>query len=472
MFYIGVLPEKDALRVAILKKERNSITIVGLHTFSEGPDNVKLFYNLPPFHTGKQIQIISGLESSDIFIRKLHLPLKDKRKILAALPFQLESLIPYSDENAVICPLLQPLSKQMTSVTVMATVKSKILSHISALKNFDIAADVISAAQSALMRFARWQFPSVHQLMIFDVRDQKICAVVIEGKELLLSQTICVARKELISGELEKLAVFLKQKGTIDENISWVLTGDLSLADALTRIFSGPRLQSDQLEMSLFALPIGFALDAFAADHCSVQFCQKELTPSHTLQSRHKKALSYFALCVAAALFMALGSTFTLKKKQKSLALRLQSYLSPALSCGSLSTPREIEEKLLEWDRSLRGRRNTFPFLPTVPRLSDVLAWLSAHPALATEDGGQRDGVDIKSLHYSLSKYPKIGETSTPYVAQMQIEFSSTTPRPARDFHEALLKGDAIVNAKKEIKWQVSNQNYQASFELNKGVLK
>ena len=78
--------------------------------------------------------------------------------------------------------------------------------------------------------------------------------------------------------------------------------------------------------------------------------------------------------------------------------------------------------------------------------------------------------MEIKSFHYSLIKYPKIGEASSPYLAQMELEFTSTAPRAARDFHEALLKGDQIVNAKKEVKWQTQNQTYHTSFELNKGL--
>ena len=63
---------------------------------------------------------------------------------------------------------------------------------------------------------------------------------------------------------------------------------------------------------------------------------------------------------------------------------------------------------------------------------------------------GDRD----QSLHYSLLKYPKIGDTSSPYLGQVEIEFTSLVPRSARDFHESLLKGDQMVNAKKEIKWR------------------
>ncbi|MBS0604802.1 MAG: hypothetical protein JSS60_07180 [Verrucomicrobia bacterium] len=470
MFYIGISLEKDAFRVAILKKEKRSVAIESLHSFPYGPENVKLFYNLPPFHTGKQTHVISGIGCSDIFIRKLHLPLRDKRKILAALPFQLESLLPFSDESPIICPLLHPLSKQMTSVTVVAARQSSLSSHLAALKDLDISSDAVSCAQTALMRFAKWHFPSENKFLIFDVRDRKLCCVVSEGSELILSQTLSLTERDQIPAELEKLAVFLKQKGAVDEETPWLLTGDPSFADPLARAFAGARLQSADTMAAAFALPIGLAMDALASDASTVQFCQKEFTPGKTLQSRKKMALCYLALCAGAALLMAVGGSLMVAKKQRILVDRLQSYLTPSLASGSLSTPEEIEDKLSQWDRSSRGQKNAFAFLPNVPKVSDVLAWLSTHSAFATEDGGQKEGIEIKSLHYSLIKYPKIGEASSPYTAQMEVEFSSTTPRPARDFHEALLKGDPIVNAKKDVKWQTQNQTYHAAFELNRGV--
>ena len=517
MFTIGLTLEKQAFRIAILKKEKKTIAIELLQTLPLGHDHVyrvrakskdfdsarqsqieaqhsergghsrmamsdekdrsgkvaasqnlyfspecgiKQFYNLPPFHTGKEAGIVSGLAGSDIFIRKLHLPLREKRKILAALPFQLESLIPY--ENPIVCPLLKPLSKQMTAVTIVATSSSQLSSHLAALKEMDIEPDTVSCSPMALGRFARWQFPQEFRILCFDFRDQKISCVLLEGDELVLSQTI--PNSDL---ELEKFSVFLKQKGAIDDQTPWTLTGEFeNFSESVGRVFPGKRLEVAH-EPALYAIPIGLALDALAADRSSVQFCQKEFIPAHTIASRKKKMLSYLGLCLIAGLLMTAGGTFCLNKKQNKLIENLQNYCPSKESFSSLN---QIEEKLREWESSLQGQKTTFAFLPTVPKVSDVLAWLSAHPAFATEEGGQKEGMEIKSLHYSLVKYPKIGEAASPYAAQVELEFTSAAPRTARDFHEALLKGDQIVNAKKEVKWQTQNQTYHTIFELNKGT--
>lgn len=469
MFYIGIHLEKDALKVAVLKKEKQSVSIESLESFPYGPDNVKLFYNLPPFHTGKETRILSGIGSSETFIRKLHIPLKDRRKILETLPFQLESLIPFSDEAPLICPLFRPLSKQMTAVTVIATSEKAIIAHLEALKDLDIRSDGISCEAAALMRFSKWGFPSQRKMLCLHAQDRKLACVMCEGEEILLSQSLSFEEETDLPRELEKLSIFLKQKGGIDDNTPWSLTGDLRYAAPIKNVFSGEALQLDNNSFAPFAIPIGLALDDLKEDEFSVQFCQKKFTPPHTLRSRQKKVLSYLGFCLGAAALMSIGSPLILGKKQRLLVESLKDHISPSLASGSFASTEDIEEKLYEWENSFKQQKSSFAFLPTVPKVSDVLAWLSSHPSFTTEEGNPKEGVEVKSLHYSLTKHPKIGEPSAPYLAQVEIEFTSQTPRAARDFHEALLKGDQIVNAKKDVKWQTQNQTYHASFELNRG---
>ncbi len=471
MYTIGLSLEKEIFRIAVLKKEKKTIAVDLLESFPYGQDNVKLFYTLPPFQAGKEVQVVSGLSGSDIFIRKLHLPLKEKRKILAALPFQLESLIPFASENPIVCPLLKKINNQMTAVTLVATAESHLSSHIDALQEMDIKPDAVSSSAIALMRFANWQFPQERRILCFDVQDQKISSVLVENRELVLSQTIHVAEKQEVAAELEKFSIYLKQKGAVEDHTPWLLTGKHDkVKEILKTIFPGQSLVLPTPSFSQYAVPIGLALDRAAGDPWSVQFLQKTFTPKHTYEQRKKKIVHFLGFCTLATLFMSIGGAIGLHMKQGSLVKKLGTYFPASLDKDSLASIDQIEKKLSEWENSMRGQKSSFAFLPTVPKVSDFLAWLSTHPGFATEDGGQKEGTEIKSVHYSLLKYPKIGEAAAPYAAQVELEFKSTVPRNARDFHESLLKGDQIVNGKKEIKWQTENQTYYTSFELNKAV--
>lgn len=450
MFFIGIVLEKEEFRVAVVKKDKKTIAI---ETFA--PSNVKLFYNLPPFHTGKEVQIVSGLSGSDLFVRKIHLPLSEKRKILATLPFQMETLIPFPAEQAVICFALKALSKQMTSVSILATVKDTLNTHLSSFQDLGIQPDVVSCHPAALIRFARWQFPHENRILSFHITEESILCVVSEAGELILSQTISATALEL-----DKLCIFLKQKGVIDDHTPWLMSGSLDLSETIQRIFHGAKLNAQRTD---YAIPIGLALDRVASDEASVQFCKGEFTPERTEKVRQKRGLTYLGFCLGSALLLAIGGSLLASKKQGVLMDRLNQHYPSKTAISSLD---QMRERLIEWETSLNKNKVSFAFLPTAPKVSDVLAWISTHPALTTEDGGQKEGIAIKSLHYQLVKYPKIGEASSPYIAQLELEFSSETPRGARDFHEALLKGDQIVNAKKEIKWNAQHPIYRTSFEL------
>ncbi len=468
MFFIGITLEKEAFRVAVLKKEKKNIAILDLKTVPFGPEDVKLFYKLPPFQTGKKAQIVSGLSSAEIFVRKLHLPLKEKRKILSALPFQLETLVPFSTEQAIICPLLKPLSKQMTAVTIIAATRELLSAHLNALKQ--IKPDQVSCQPTAQMRFAHWQFPNEQRVLSFHAEDQNISCVLSEGNELILSQSISARTNEEREFELDKLSIFLKQKGIVLEQTPWLLTGDTHLLETLKKLFPGPQLELNDAMLRSFAIAVGYALDGLLYDESTVQFCQQEFLQQHTQRFRKKTSLAYLAIWLTAMLVMGMGGSLMLGKKQQHLTERLNNYLPTTLTKEQAYSAEEIEQKLLAWEKSLNRNKLSFPFLLTAPKVSDVLAWLSTHPAFATEEGNPKEGVDIKSLHYYLVKYPKVGDPSAPYLGQMELEFTALTPRIARDFHDALLKGDLIVNAKKEVKWQTQNQTYLTSFELNRGI--
>ncbi|MBS0620317.1 MAG: hypothetical protein JSS61_02530 [Verrucomicrobia bacterium] len=454
MYAIGITAQGEDLQVAILRKDR---TGVALESFETLP-NVKLFYNLPPFQTGKEVQITTGLPGTDVFIRKLLLPLNDKRKILATLPFQLEALLPFPGECAVICPLLQPISRQMTAVTLIATKRDFLEKHLSAMG--DLKPDVVSCYPAALARYTRWLFPSHERILSFHLSNQTLLWVLSEGEEILLSQTLHLDSPL----DLEKLATFLKQKGEIDDHTPYLLTGTPSGEESQlwSNYFKGPEKLPPHPDTLPYALAIGLALDALKANGSSVQFCEKTFTPPKRKEARKHHSLTYLAVCGAAALMMALSSAALLSKKKK--------LLSDTLSTEFPSAQGPLEERLLAWEKSLAKQKSPFPFVSTAPKVSDLLAYLSTHPALSTPEGLQKEGIEIKNLHYELVKHPKIGETHAPYLATVEIEFTATSPRLAREFHEALLKGDGLVNAKKEVKWHAQSQTYYTSFELNRSL--
>ena len=157
--------------------------------------------------------------------------------------------------------------------------------------------------------------------------------------------------------------------------------------------FSAERLPMDG-GIAPFAIPIGIALDALISDEqVSADICQKEFLPSLTRKKRERKILAYLGLNVALALLhLGIGSALV-GKKQTLLSERLRKISSLRLRAkGEFASREKMEEKLFGWQKYLQKQKGAFPLISTAPKVSDVLAWLSVHPALVDPKGGAKEG--------------------------------------------------------------------------------
>jgi type IV pilus assembly protein PilM len=465
MYSIGISLENEGIQVAVLKENKRQIEVESLHRFPLTPENVKRFYNLSPFHEKASVKISSALPSEVVFIRKILLPLAKEADILKALPFQLESLLPFSpDRKPVVCVHTEPLEKELSAVWVFATSEEFLQEHLSELNLRAIQLDALSCSPTALMRLARWQFQEEPRILAFDVRGKSVCCTLLEKEHILLAQTLPY---EGNSSVFEQFLLFLKQKGVCDEPVPWMLSGDERAAEWIQAVFPQKRLVFTDPRYADFALSIGSGLDALALDAFRVDFCQQTLTQPLTWLRKKKQLLLSSSGCVVAAALVFLFGSMILSKKEKALKEALASHLPSIVNCNSREA---IAEALVSWEGSFKEKKTPFSLFPNVPKASDVLSYLSTHPAFLNDSGLLKEGVEIQSVHYMLVKYPKIGDPSSPYVARVELTFSSKTPAIAREFHDALLKGDELVNSKRGIEWKSEGSIYRTSFELRKGV--
>ena len=117
------------------------------------------------------------------------------------------------------------------------------------------------------------------------------------------------------------------------------------------------------------------------------------------------------------------------------------------------------------WTSAIEKNNKEYPYILQAPRVSEVLSWLSSH-SLLRESYEEGDPIDVKDLRYQLVSYPKIDHPKEPYLAKVEIEFKFESAMNARKFHEALRKGDDLVNPNLEISWDALSDGYRTSFFL------
>jgi hypothetical protein len=112
-----------------------------------------------------------------------------------------------------------------------------------------------------------------------------------------------------------------------------------------------------------------------------------------------------------------------------------------------------------------KQKKNSSLILP-IASVSEVLTWISCHPKLSrsTDSLIDLDLIEVKKVRYEIVKCPKLNGPPILPLVKLEVEFVSPSTRIARDFHDSLLKGDSIVDEKKEITWNVTDSVYRTSF--------
>ncbi len=452
MYALGLHVEDKTVKVALIHKGKKGIEIDLLRSFPlEGLEgltglmpteqNVKPLYLLASTLADKTYAVVTGLDASDVLLRETSLKLTRRSAILSALPFQVEALIPYSLEEILLLPFLHPRDKTTTDILLIATSRAQLEKHLTACEAVEIDPDWVTATPIALWRWAQFVFPEERSLLVCHSGTEKNTYAAISDGRLKGTQT--GSKKDL-----NRILSFLGMKMGAEGPKPLIFSGDSALLP------DGLAVPENFSELQAYAIPLGLALDYLSSDKQKLQFRQGPYLPPQEVKKRKTQVSLYASCCLLLAAVMGLSSHWFLSKRESALKEELASYHS--------STARDVHTHMAEWKRSLASQARPFPYLLSVPKVSDVLAWLSTHPQLLL-----KKGIEIQKIHYSLVQYPKLQQPNAPYQGKVELEFTASTPTSAREFHDALLKGEGPVDAKQKISWSVHQNVYHTSFFLN-----
>lgn len=283
-----------------------------------------------------------------------------------------------------------------------------------------------------------------------------------------------------------------------------IVTGDggasqdlgLALSQALNKPLLQPNVDptfdAKPSQLLRFAVPIGAALSLLPGQD-QVNFRQKELAYPYPWRRLKKTLAIYFASCLAVALafYLFTGSYLSYKEDQlrrNYVALLLTmhkpytafekefmtKYPSEKDPEEGVRSPKELKKdeiaaRLQFLQKDLKDSPDLFPLLPNTPRVSDVVAWLSNHAVITgTEEVGgvSVPKMQLENLNYTMVKRPEPKKPQEKYQAKVELEFSTSTPKVAREFHDALVAPNSLVDPKGEVKWTTNKGRYRASFFL------
>lgn len=237
-------------------------------------------------------------------------------------------------------------------------------------------------------------------------------------------------------------------------------------------------------------VPTGLALSGLPAGEGMLNLRKGELSHPNPLKSVMKPLAMYFISCflLVAAIFL-FGQVW-IGTKEDQLKEQFGDMLS-FMNKPYEEFEKEYEQKVGDYDGTilpienlgmvglidrleyLEGEVDAAPqpiaLMPNTPKVSDVLAWLSTHPnvVLAGDVADEKQSlIHIDNFNYNMVKRPDEKKRGNKYQVKVELEFTSTTPKLAREFHDALIEDNRMVDPKGEVKWSSNRGKYRTSFFL------
>lgn len=549
---LGLTIDAFSLKGVVISQIRGKLKLeksfdFSIDFFSDEEGNVK------PLYTKEQQAIVESLsennllvtsaDTQDILVRPLELKLKKDKDIEATLSFQVEPLLPYPVENAIIDKILLSKDKEGSQLTVFAIRKDHLTQHLMQWRALKVEPEVVSAAPQALVLFANQFFGQDFPLFILHLAIENPFAVLVNQGKLIAAQAIPGGINQLIETlslekKIDKETAYLELlkkdfapplsetplKAALDnlrmsitrtvyslakqlkgKEINHVIvTGPGSIIKGLPEILCSslkkkpldPRGEiefgTNKEELLSFALSIGEALSGLPQCKDQINFRQQDFLYPEPWKRLKQPIFLYFLLCTGIAITLFLfGKSYIsyeegelrenylnlLKMMNKTYATFEREFVNKAPDFSqteeikeitSLSLD-EIKNRLNLLEKDLQSPPQTFPLQPNVPLVSDVLAWISSHPNFINKQENMNDlspSMQIENFSYSMVKRPEPARKQDKYQVKVEIEFSSPAPKMAREFHDALIAPNDMVDPKAEIKWNSNRDRYRTSFFL------
>lgn len=306
--------------------------------------------------------LITGLPARDVLIRTLDLPLTKEKDIEAALAFQVEPLLPYPTEQALLTYQVMRQHEEGVQLVAMAVRSDLLQAHLEQWQALKIIPEQVACQQVALAQFGQMYVKSERPYVVLHISDHAmICILTQEGKVLAsyahteglegiyqaiqADEDLASIPFDQIDFNLEKSSLnaaikrvqqvlhkfcyaLLKQvKGEELEGI--LLTGHAALSPSLERKLTEKLnlnlLHCQEMEdlvsahKQCYALPIGLALGPLIPAKPVINFRQQQWSYPNPWKRLRGPLLTYAGLMLGLAVGFYFFGQFYLKEKEAQL---------------------------------------------------------------------------------------------------------------------------------------------------------
>ncbi len=472
MKVLSIQKKQGGWSFAEVSKEKGHIQIHLLRTFSDSADEEEIRAALS-LDTKEKLQISSSLTTKESFYRTLSLPIVKRKQISKVLPFEIEAMLPYPSEEAIV--QYQYETTDQTFVSLASVRKEQLRKYVEEVKKSGFEPDWVGVAPWSLFLFCQQYCSNApHLLVLYTGEKESTLLTIVEGR-LLTSVFIPygINSEEIKENYYLRALQFCLEKDKEKKINHYLLLGE-SLDEEffvknLPQSFQEYSLKStfDTKTLAYFALEIGSALNVLSDD--TLQFRRGEdLSPKHKKQIRRKiQALALSSLFLPFFLFAVTKGVLFKQQRQISHSLNemIQSTKAPITSAPLhfFATQKSLEgqEISLEKLRSHLDKKNPLAPFHRLPRaVTQLLHAVASHPLLERN-------ARLVSFHYQLIQYPDLEKPNQETKIKLDCTFTGENPALFKEFFQQIKeKGDPLLHAKKDSTYTRESENHTFSFVL------
>jgi len=473
----GVLLDGNQLRIAHLALSGTKFSIKKLETVEA----------IEPSNT----TFCSAIAASKTICRPIDIALTKQKDIDATYAFEAESHLPYPLDECIVDKITLNQTNGTTAIQLFSVKKTDLQDLLDMLSACSIVPENICPKAIAISHYVQRLYKRSEQVIVIDIDNQETtCVFVQDGKPLMarsnpvglnslnsITYTNEAGEVQINEQELDSLQQYLRELSRIllafqNSDAPLLFTGPVVENPILLQLLTNALGRTvESAEQANYAVPIGSSLSwSFEQSGQSINLRKEEFSYPDKWK-RWKKELALY--CCMMLLLSGAGFLYgkaILKQQQAGLveqyATLMQLMEKPGNATDILSmTTDEIDDKLVAIESELKEIKEEMALHPDVPRVSDFLIWLGAHPNVVI-GGEDPKAISLEALSYSMVKRPEKGKLKEHYQVKVDLEFSSPSPTMARELHDALLAPNDFVDPKNELKWSVHRGHFKATFFL------
>ncbi len=488
---------------AVVRQTRRNLNVIDLSTQSiPDPQND---VEHPLFANFGASALVSGLHSNDLLIRSRIFTPSRSRKLRQALILQVEAQLHLKAEELITVSVFEAQEKRATTYS---TTHSALNEHLETFNRLRLDPERVSAIPAALKAFVKWKESDVSSYFLLDIGLTTTNCIWVENGLLQKAHALASGLQRLkncFSEERKKLfsineespidfasiktgqyPVFAEEARTFRREILKLLhsfqcqrplifTGEIDqggfrefLLETLRECVSEEKKIGCTPEEQRYAVSIGLAIDYLVNSKQPLQFRAGASISKLNWQKLGRRSAGLIGASALICTLICGAGAWWMDKRECEIVHNLETWTTekdPSLRLELFSCGGETTVLVNQWLKLIEKNTKDYRFLMKAPKAARFLNWLTQHP-LVESFRLASDPIFFEQIRYQLVSFPHLEAMEDPYLVKVELDFKVNSPLHARKFHEMLLQGLGLVDASRDVSWEVLPDRYRASFYL------